>query len=368
MINSKMKSEMQELSKTFYPPDYPQYSELMDQCCLSIVFDTIKRIGLFENRDDEKSILDIKSECGISDDKDYILNNLLFILVEDGVLEKRDEKYKLVKVPDIEAPAEFLVRLTKEYPKEADTFLWLARCYGGLYDVLKGRVHPEDALFPYMDFTLLENFYNSSTIYNYYPRLGAAVVTYLIKNIFKRHVSLLEVGAGTGNATWHLLNEVKDFEKYLFTDISKSLLKRSKKKFENFDFIDYKILDILDLAKEDYSDERYDIVYAVNVMHSLNNLEKGLTNIKSMLKDTGFLVISELSHPDKSVFRFMELTFGLLPSYYKFEDKENRERTPLLRQERWVSILKKYGFSDAFAIPGERHPDIDIGGVIVGVK
>jgi SAM-dependent methyltransferase len=362
--------ELNDRAKQILPETASEYDRIMKKCCLSICIDICRQLGIFRNKNEFETIESIKLKYGIPVDREYILKNILLILTEDNVIEKNGQRYMLKDLPDMETPSEMLVTMTKSFPSESDTFQWLARCYGNMIDILKGSVHAEDILFPRGDLELVEVFYSTSSIYNYYSMLGAIVIKTIVESNAGNKYDILEIGAGTGNGTDHVLEKTGNvFSKYVFSDISRTLLKRAKNKFRDKDFMEFKLLDIMnDPAVEESG--KYEIIYAVNVLHSVKEVMTALKNIFSMLKLNGHIVLAEISPPENSIYRFMELTFGLLPSFYGHTDRELRPGTPLLRIEQWVELLNKAGFNGIHTVPpvGDMMQNIVPGGVITGMK
>ena len=68
------------------------------------------------------------------------------------------------------------------------------------------------------------------------------------------------------------------FEKYIFTDVFKTFLRKAKKDeyFAKYDFIEYKELDVTkSITEQEIEKEQADIVLAVNVLHATDNLLEG---------------------------------------------------------------------------------------------
>ncbi|MCG8569770.1 MAG: class I SAM-dependent methyltransferase [Spirochaetes bacterium] len=238
-------SELVEKSLEKWPDNFPEYEKEFNQCCLSISYQLMKQLGLFSEKGAVETIESIKAKANLNPDAKYLLTNLLFILQEDGVLSKEENKYILNQVPDIPGPAELLISLCRKYPNEQAAFQWVARAYDGMLDFLQGKVYPEDVMFPWGSFELVEDVYNNSRIYSFYSEMTGLVMQKLLEKKYdNRKISILEVGAGTGNGTRHILKQTKNFSSYMFTDISKTLLRSSKKIFTDM-FFDFKTLDIV---------------------------------------------------------------------------------------------------------------------------
>lgn len=88
------------------------------------------------------------------------------------------------------------------------------------------------------------------------------------------NMRILEIGAGTGGATTELLRGFSRaggpnaYQSFTFTDISAGFFDKAKKKFAEWDRIEFKTLDIeKDLSQQGFTEdlEKYDLVVAANV-------------------------------------------------------------------------------------------------------
>ncbi|MEU5550063.1 MULTISPECIES: trans-aconitate 2-methyltransferase [unclassified Micromonospora] len=131
---------------------------------------------------------------------------------------------------------------------------------------------------------------------------------------------ILEVGAGTGGATAHLLahwpDDLRGTYDYTVTDMSASLLVGARRRhsgntpapvrleFRRFDF---------DLADDQgLAPDGYDVVLAVNALHIAADIPSTLRHLRSLVRPGGALVLSEsLCAPGDLVHQ--EFIFNLLP-------------------------------------------------------
>jgi ubiquinone/menaquinone biosynthesis C-methylase UbiE len=106
------------------------------------------------------------------------------------------------------------------------------------------------------------------------------------------------------------------------------------------------------------------------VLHATIDIKTSLINIKKLLKDGGCVIIAEVSPPENSIYRFMELTFGLIPSYNNYRDKDIRPLSPLISQKKWIEVLENENFKNVYSIPGLQINNYHNyrGGVIIGFK
>lgn len=367
----KILTKLQVLADSLWPANYAEYEQSMNDCCLSIALELFKNNGCFLKKGDIETRETLKKRIGYPDEAAYLVEKLLHILIVNGLVEENGGSYTCLNPdPMLGSPAEILVSLTRRYPSEGATVQWLSRAYGGMMPLLQGRAYPEDILFPWGDMSLIEELYESSPIYSYYSRLAGAGVKELIVNSPAERVELLEIGAGTGNGTASVLSaQSEGFSRYTYTDVSRSLVKKGKRRFKKHDFMDYKLFDITKTpVEQDFSENSYDLVAGINVLHASMDAGRAISNIHSLLKDGGSFVISEVSPAPNKVYPFMELTFGLIPSYNSYIDKESRPLSPLLPLEEWRELFLKNGFSEAHIAPTKKEGSCYRGGLVIGIK
>ncbi|KAF3229744.1 Highly reducing polyketide synthase gpy1 [Orbilia oligospora] len=162
--------------------------------------------------------------------------------------------------------------------------------------IFQGEV---EALAVWLEDDLLYRFYEESiftTSMNQKLRSVAELLAH--KN---SDMKILEIGAGTGGATTELLRGfstaggLNAYQSFTFTDISAGFFDKAKKKFSEWNRIEFKTLDIeKDISEQGFT-EKYDLVVAANVLHATANLKFAMKNIRSLLREDGYLLVGELS-------------------------------------------------------------------------
>jgi ubiquinone/menaquinone biosynthesis C-methylase UbiE len=375
MFKEEIINKMVEDARSVWPKNWPEIEEMFNRCCLAISVDIImKQLGLFENKNDFETLDTIKKKVKIFNDAEYVFQKMIDILCEERIITKKDSGYLCLDPNvDIESPSEALVIATRKLPEEGAPFQWLSRGAGGLLQFIKGKLFGEEVMFPWNDFKLVEEVYFTSNVYGFWSKLAGKTVKRIIEDKFNSKITVLEVGAGTGNGTHNVFENVQDvekkFHKYIFTDISKALIQRASKRFKQYNFIEYKTLDITgNLTEQGFEKECADIVLAVNVLHATDDLLSACKAVYELVKPDGYVVLGEIAPPPNGLYRYMELTFGLLASYNSYKDKELRPNCPIIRPDKWIEIFKKAGFKDAIAIPGDKLENCDRGGVVIAQK
>lgn len=168
---------------------------------------------------------------------------------------------------------------------------------------------------------------------------------------------ILEVGAGTGAFTHHILEILRSLEQttgiaqyaeYVYTDLSPGYFNDAHEKFGS-DHDGRLHFQVLDLEQEPglngdglaIAIGKFDLVIAASVLHATASLERTLQHIKMLMKPGAHLVFQEVVFPDIVC---INAVFGLLPGWW-LSTEEWRQSSPLATEERWAELLMDTGFS-----------------------
>ncbi|WP_299497364.1 methyltransferase, partial [uncultured Shewanella sp.] len=158
-------------------------------------------------------------------------------------------------------------------------------------------------------------------------------------------ISILEVGSGYGTFTKLILDYLfkRGSVEYDFTDISKFFFDRANKKFEKYDFINYRLYDLDRPSSFQNINSTYDIIIAVSVLHDVKNIRYSLSELSSLLKpESGVLFIIE----ETKFHGFFNLGMGLQSSFDNFSDyRKNSSLHPLINIPQWEKLLLESGFN-----------------------
>jgi SAM-dependent methyltransferase len=155
-----------------------------------------------------------------------------------------------------------------------------------------------------------------------------------------REIKILEIGGGTGGTTKALLSQLTAVPglrfQYTFTDLSSGLLTLARKKFKNYNFMKYQVLNVEQTPTPDMVGQ-YDIILSSNCVHATRNLVQSCSNINKLLRSDGILCLIELT---RNLFWF-DLVFGLLEGWWLFEDGRQHA---LATEHVWKQTLAQSGF------------------------
>jgi len=215
-----------------------------------------------------------------------------------------------------------------------------------LAGVLCGELDPLEVLFPHGSSRAMERFYREGAdfpVINEQIRLALAAAVKELPE--RRAIRVLEVGAGTGSLTGHILSVFPpDRTEYYFTDNGPSFLQAAQDRFEEeFPFVDYKMFDCEKSPEaQGFEPQSFDIVLASNVIHATSDLRATLGNLRECLAPDGILMFLEVTWRRAT----LDNVFGLLPGWWRFADSDLRKRSALLTRAQWESLLTELEFRD----------------------
>lgn len=165
-------------------------------------------------------------------------------------------------------------------------------------------------------------------------------------------LQILEVGAGTGAMSRHVINALRSceretgqrrFAEYVYTDISAAFFENARSSFgEIRNRMRFQVLDLeANLLDQGYEHGTYDIIVAGSVLHVCASLNDTLQKVRALLKPGGFLVFLEIPKPESIC---ANIGFGLLEGWWAAEEKW-RQYSPLTTEGRWDELLRQTGFS-----------------------
>ncbi|CEI65620.1 Compactin diketide synthase mokB [Fusarium venenatum] len=161
----------------------------------------------------------------------------------------------------------------------------------------------------------------------------------------KPNLRVLEIGAGTGGSTSQLLKYLAPigkvlFSNYTYTDISSGFFENAKKRFKDFQNMEFATLDISrDPSEQGFDGREYDLILATNVIHATKSINESLKNVRKLLSRDGRLLLHELTPTSK----WINYIFGTLPGWW-YGEADGRSHEPYISVERWGAELQAAGF------------------------
>lgn len=344
-------------SDSTLPPDVgPALLAGLEELSIAYVVDALSGPDGDLATDGRVSRDEIRSRLQVETRHERLLEHLLGMLVNHGTLRPSGDGWDLVQRPTITDPELQQRHLRERFPEAEVELTLLSRCGANLADVLSGACDAVQLIFPAADLSMARRLYEESPSFGEMNGLLQRVVSELVRDVPKgRVLKVLELGAGTGGTTAHLLPRLPAGQtEYVFTDVSAIFTEKAKEKFRDYAFVDYMVLDIEQSLKDQGLQlGDFDLVVASNVLHATRDLTVTLENTRRLLAPGGALVLLEGTGRR----RWIDLIFGLLEGWWRFSDHALRADHPLLTTDQWRPVLEQVGFESDVAVVS--HPDGD---------
>jgi acyl transferase domain-containing protein/NADPH:quinone reductase-like Zn-dependent oxidoreductase/NAD(P)-dependent dehydrogenase (short-subunit alcohol dehydrogenase family)/SAM-dependent methyltransferase/acyl carrier protein len=287
-----------------------------------------------------------------------VYKRLITGLAKRGWLEKDGDGYQ--PTPSFASAADsaqkalhsFIVRHSGHL---AEGLLCAANC-AELGPILRGEKDAVQVLFAGASAELLDQFYGEGLYTSHWLAAIAATVQEAARHLPEgRGLRILEVGAGTGGLTSHVLPLLeRDLHSYIFSDVSAAFFSGAMQKLAGFPEVEYKILDLEKPGTEQgFEAGAFDFIIGTNVLHAVSDLRSTLRHLHELLAPGGNLVFMDVAIPQL----WTEAVFGLTTGWWRFTDRDLRPFHPLLGRSEWEIVLRETGFAETASLPGMVGPE-----------
>ncbi len=315
------------------------------------------QLGWQPKKGDVITVDGLMESLGIVQTHNRLMRAFLQALSEEGaLLPLPGDQWEIGIIPDFPDPAKSADALTKQYPDFYAQIPLFKKCGANLADVLAGRLDPLQLIFSPQSAAMLEIFYKEDADFLAYNELLQKSVSAVMAKLPQNStIRILEIGAGTGSLTEMILPVLPvDKTQYTFTDITPVFPSQARKKFSEYEFVDYTVLDIeKDPAAQGIEPHSYDLVLATNVIHATVDLKRTLRNVRRCLASGGFLMFLEVT---KSL-RSLDQVFGLMKGWWHYEDTDLRPDCALLPRHKWTELLSESGFCQVTSVINSPHEE-----------
>ncbi len=327
---------------------YDAIKRQLDSLSAAFIAQALRQAGWNLTPGQRATTTELQERCGVVERQRMLFHRLLDILAEDGILRREADEWQVLRTPRELDTAGKCLTLSRQFDGFGAEIEMLARCGAALGPVLRGSVDPVALLFPGGSFDIAERIYTQSPGPQVFNRLAAETVAAEVASRPAGGIRVLEIGAGTGSTTAHLLNEFPaDRTEYYFTDVSPVFLDRAADKFRPYSFLRYQLLDIeREPQSQGFAAGQFDIVIAANVLHATADLRATLRHIRSLLAPSGLLILIEGTTPE----RWVDLTFGMTEGWWRFRDRDLRPEYPLISGDAWRRLFEEAGFSQTGSV------------------
>lgn len=333
------------------------FKETIEEFSSCLIIDMLNEFNVLEDGKQVYTIEELEQRTGIIAQYKKLFRYMIEHLKKNGFVVEENGKIML--------PVNYIIRNSNEihrsakekFPEFIGSFNVLKYCFEFYGKVLTGELSPLSVLFPDGTPDFLQTFTNKGqTLGDLNEYLGIQSVKNYIKAFNGRKLKILEVGAGSGTIAKQIFEDIEDCEvEYYFTDIGRSIVSQARNMFSKYNFVKYKVFDIeSDPATQGYSENEFDIIIALNVVHATRSIGTSLSNLKKVLSRDGVMFIIEkvVNEPSEN------LVWGLTDGWWLFEDSHIREQSPLVDISTWEKIFSEHGFSVYTFPQGERKQQL----------
>ncbi|MFN6514074.1 MAG: beta-ketoacyl synthase N-terminal-like domain-containing protein [Nostoc sp. CreGUA01] len=319
-----------------------QKRECLDRLCIAYINLALTHLGAFSNPTKKYSSEELFDQCQIIPNYKELLSRWLEILVEQGQLNQEQELFTNFVPISTDFVNELLVEVRAKWANTLQQ-IDLLQLYGeNMVALLTGKKEPLEfhvsTLLKSGEFSVQQSLENK-----YYNSIMRVCLEQVLKALpHQVNLRILELGAGTGTGTAELLPILSsEITNYTFTDVGGFFLNAAKKKFSDYPFIEYRLLDLeRSLQEQGYSSHSFDVIVAFQVLHVARNIGETLDRIRSLLAPGGLLLFWETTQP-RLEFEFID---ALLMNPIKDADGERNMCNPFLSKEQWQQELKSHDF------------------------
>lgn len=334
---------------------YAEFVPRLDALAAAYVVKALRDLGWVFTPGTVFKAASLAIQLGVESRHGRLFDRMMDMLVEDGVLAVQGDGLRVLRAPEISDPDATCDELLRRFPTCDAELTITRRCARELAAVLRGRSDPLALLFPGGSLADTERLYQNSPPAKTYNGVIAEVFQALAAAWpADRPLRVLEIGAGTGSTTHHVLPRLPSSGvEYTFTDVSPLFLNRAREKFQHCAFMRYALLDIgRDPKEQGFALGGYDVIVGANVLHATPDLDVTIAHVRQLLAPGGSLVLLEGTTPQ----RFGDLTVGLLDGWWAYTDTARREYA-LMPRDGWLRLMADHGLIEAQALPGATpHP------------
>jgi acyl transferase domain-containing protein len=335
---------------------YDAFLPRLEAMCADYVVRAMKRLGWTPAAGEPVDESALADRLRVAARHRRLFGRFLGILSEGPAearwLERGPQGFTVARAFGDVDPERELGRLTAELPAGAPELEMTGRAAGEMAEALRGERDPMQLLFPGGSLATAERLYRDTPTARFYNGLMAEVMEALAaarKGTAGRPLRVLEIGAGTGGTTSHVVPRLPtEGVEYTFTDVGPLFVERARERFAAHPFLRYAVLDLeRDPEAQGFTPGSFDVVIASNVIHATAVLRTTLARVRRLLAPGGLLAMLEVTAPQ----RWFDLTVGLTEGWWAFADPDLRSDYATMPRQRWLDLLSACGFDAAAALP-----------------
>ena len=349
-ITAALNGFLHEQENTSVKPQYSEVVAALDRQSLGYVQAALCQLGWKPAIGSRFGSADLIQDLNILSRHTRLVERMLNLLCEEGVLRKASGTWEVMGEVSVNASPEPVGGLIARFPAHRAELELFDRCASRLGDVLLGECDPLQLLFPGGSAETATEVYRDAPMSRLPNALMRVLVAHVRDSVPPAGVlRILEIGAGTGGTTAHLLPLLNDIPcEYLFSDLSQLFLKNARERFAAHPFLRFALLDVEQPPEtQGFAAGQFDLIIAANVIHATRDLRQTMANVRTLLAPGGVVALIEGTRPA----RWIDLVFGQTEGWWRFADVDLRPSHPLLPTEVWDSVLREAGFSESAGVP-----------------
>ncbi len=354
-------------------------TEIRDTLSINALWKALQHYGFFVE-DKEYKVDDILTEDKGAADKNWILHYYIQYLYRWGYLRKTgDNEYRFHTAAEAWNDSKKLWDdLKGEWSRQIgdqEFINYLEESISQLVKCFEGSVNPVHLLYPEGSTKIVEAIYENNLFSRYFNSCIAELITNIgqqyklgqqnkvelqnktgLQNKLElqkktRRLRILEVGAGTGITSKHVLRHLAEAGveyEYYFTDNTNSFIARAKTNLSAYPNVHYGIYDMnYGYEEQGFLSNEFDIILAVGVFENAKEISATIAWVKEMLSINGWLIFTE---------PIVEEPWILASQIFMMEKPEDglRKEEAYLNLEEWLDLLQKDGEKGrVFVLPEE---------------
>lgn len=344
---------------------YDHFMPGLERLCAEFTCRALVQLGWAPAVGEPVDVAALAERLGVASRHRQLFARLLLWLERGGWLVReairsnpeQEARLRVARPLDGMDPDASLARLRLAHPSGSAEIEMTGRSGSQLAEALQGRCDPLQLLFPAGSIDMAERVYRDSPPARVFNGLMAEVVAQALDMAAAqapagRPLRILELGAGTGGTTAHVVQRlVSDAAvEYTFSDVGPLFVARAEERFGRHPFMRFQVLDLeQDPVAQGFTASHYDLILATNVIHATRKLADTLARVRGLLRPGGCLALLEATAPQA----WFDLTVGLTEGWWCFEDRDLRPDYATLPRDRWCGLLAQCGFEAVEAIAGE---------------
>jgi SAM-dependent methyltransferase len=299
----------------------------------------------------------------------WVVERWLNDLVAAGMVEALgDGRVRLVERPrrtDLTAARDRMIEACARLGYAASLPTLLLGSLRHAADLLQGRVSVQSILYPDGDATAALEVYGTNVISRYLNAAAASVVADLAR-IRAAPLRILELGAGVGATSEHILGTLGDgnVKHYVFTDLSSHFLRTARERFADEPWVHKMSFATVDITAPladrlgGAEHDGYDVVLAATMAHNSIDVDALLREVGVLLAPGGVVVLIETIVEHAQSLTTMPFALSMPDGSgppARTDVRAGSHRTYLTAHE-WTAAMVRAGLRPCVDLPRNGHP------------